>query len=255
MLPGKHQEPGAAARAVAQKECKAILHALASRKKIHVSIHEARKAIRRQRALLSLIEERLVDVAAIDRVFEHLGDSLSALRDAHVVIATAKRLAIKNGKEQWIPVIERLTDRRDTFINQALVRDRDFQRRRAKVERAAGQLADLSWQELTLDDLHDCLKRSRHRVAKAVKRTDSDPTADNLHRWRRRVRKLRMQMEAVVEIAPDLVKSSDGKKVKALHKLSDELGEQHDMQVLASLLRRMTDLPNRQALLQQLENE
>ncbi len=246
-------------QAAVHKECAAILRALASRHHIHVSIHGARKAIRRLRALLFLVEDRLPDAAAVDRTLERLGDSLSALRDAHVMVDTAEGLAARGKAKQWAAAIKRLVRRRDELIQQALARDVDFRRRRRVVERAAQQLGDMPWHELKTTDLRQALERSCHRVTKAEARAKADPLPANLHRWRRRVRKLRMQMEALARIEPDIAKDaakeSASKTAKALHKLSDQLGAFQDQQMLRNVLRRMRGLPHRAQIGRQLREE
>ncbi|EIL97305.1 hypothetical protein RHOFW104T7_02640 [Rhodanobacter thiooxydans] len=246
-------------QAAVHKECAAILRALASRHQIHVSIHGARKAIRRLRALLFLVEDRLPDAAAVDQTLERLGDGLSALRDAHVMVDTAEGLAARGKAKQWATAIKRLVRRRDGLIQQALARDVDFRRRRRVVERAARQLGDLPWHELEATDLRQALERSCHRVAKAEARAKADPLPANLHRWRRRVRKLRMQMEALTRIEPDIAKDaakeSASKAAKALHKLSDQLGAFQDKQMLRNVLRRMRGLPHRAQTARQLSEE
>jgi hypothetical protein len=246
-------------QAAVRKECAAILRALASRHHIHVSIHGARKAIRRLRALLFLVEDRLEDVAAVDRRLKRLGGSLSALRDAHVMVVTAEGLAARGKAKQWAAAIKRLVRRRDGLIQRALARDVNFRRRRRVVERAARQLADMPWHELEATDLRQALERSCHRVAKAEARAKADPLPANLHRWRRRVRKLRMQMEGLARIAPDIAKGvakeSASKAAKALHKLSDQLGAFQDKQMLRNVLRRMRSLPHRAQTARQLREE
>ncbi|HEV2621823.1 MAG TPA: CHAD domain-containing protein [Frateuria sp.] len=235
-------------RAMVRRECAAILRALASLHRVHLSIHRARKSIRHLRALLSLVDYGLAEAAAIDRVLERLGDSLSTLRDAHVIIATAETLAASDTSKQWQPAIDRLVQRRDALVQRSLARDIDFHRRRAAVERAARQLDDMAWARVKPKDIQQRLAHSSRRVAKAETRAKADPTTQNLHRWRRRVRKLRMQIEALSEIAPEIVqnavKESASKKLKELHRLSDQLGALRDEQMLRNVLRRMSDLPH-----------
>lgn len=246
-------------QAAVRRECAAILRALASRHHIHVSIHGARKAIRRLRALLFLVEERLEDAAAVDRRLVRLGDSLSALRDAHVMVDAAQGLAAKGRPKPWAAAIHRLLRRRDELMQQALARDPDFLRRRRVVERAARRLGELAWHELEAADVRQALERSCRRVAKAEGRAKADPVPANLHRWRRRVRKLRMQMEALARIDPglakDAAKDSPSKAAKALHRLSDQLGAFQDKQMLRNVLRRMRDLPHRTQTARQLHEE
>ncbi|MGO4550722.1 CHAD domain-containing protein [Lysobacter sp. 2RAF19] len=233
---------------MAMKSCRSLLRTLSSQRRVHTSIHSARKAIRRLRALLSLLA--FVDVEGSDHVLKRVGDSLSALRDAHVAVLTAQRLGKQGAKEAWSPVVVCLRRRRDVLIQRALVTDPGFQLRRARVERVARALAALPWQTLNAADLRSALKRSRRRVDQARRRAKADPSMQNLHRWRRRVRRLRMQLEALAQFAPDVAKKatkhSVESKTRSLQKLGDRLGQRHDEAVLQKLLRRLAD-PTRDA--------
>ena len=241
-----------AARALAHKECGTIQRALDSPAQVHEAIHSARKSIRHLRALLQLVEGRMPEVQRADRILQRVGDSLSRLRDAHVAIATASRFITEDEPEHWLPVVQHLTRRRDALLEKTLARDPAFARRRARIERVAQLLEQLDWTRIRARDLHHGLGKGQRRVEKAARRAARDPDPDNLHRWRRRVRKLRMQMEAVKRIAPDIAKSaaqsSTSKQLKALHTLSDQLGDCQDLDVLQTLLDRIPALPQRDHL-------
>ena len=104
------QQLGERARLLAREECRAIGRALAAKRRIHTGIHDARKAIRRLRSLLALVEARIPEATPIDQQLERLGDGLSHLRDAHVVVETARKVAGPHRK-QWAEAIERLEAR------------------------------------------------------------------------------------------------------------------------------------------------
>lgn len=246
---------GTAARALARarEEADAVLAALVPTADVHGSIHDARKAIRRLRALLQLVDQRL-DVGIADRILQRTGDSLSALRDAHATIGTAERFA-RRDHERWQPVVVALAQRRDALLATALVQDPGFERRRSWVRRALARIEAAPWHRLKAADLRRALERGRRRADKARKRARRDADADALHRWRRRVRKLRMQVEAVATIKPALVASLGGERhadqAERLHALSDRLGRRQDLDVLRTLLEGMPGLDDRDALLDQ----
>ncbi len=228
---------------MARGACRSILRALISHHRVHASIHDARTGIRRLRALLALLGDPFGEVDDIDRILQRVGKSLSALRDAHVAIATAERLSKQCRTQAWLPVIERLVLRRDGILRRALARDAWFQLRRARIERVASRLEAMDWRGLRAVDLRSALKRSRRRVGKAGRRVKRDPSAPNLHRWRRRVRKLRMQVDAIAQIAPAVAKKQSKHAARAdarsLRKLADRLGRLQDEAVLRDILRRM----------------
>lgn len=233
-------------RSMVHLECGAILRALASTRRIHESVHEARKAIRRLRALLALIADaEWEDVDRIDRELQRLGDALSTLRDAHVAVGSAARLARRDAR--WAPLVDRLIAQRDAQLQQALDDDPGFQRKRDIVSRVDGRLDALPWESLQADVLRDGLERSRHRVEKAKKKAQADPTLDKLHRWRRRARRLRMQLNAFGD--------AGGSEAKGLHKVGDRLGALQDLRMLRKRIKRMPDLPHRDELLLYLFSE
>jgi len=238
---------GQALGALVRSECQAIIDALRAPTAVHVRVHEARKAIRRARALLALVEDGGggFDVGPAERILQRLGDGLSRLRDAHAAVETARSLAVQEGRKAWRPVIEALRERSNTLAARELARDPGFARRQSIVEGALHYLDAQPWGTLRATHLRAGLQRQRRRVERAARRARKDPGPDNLHRWRRRVRRLRMQLDAL----PQLGRGRHSPKAsRSLHQLSDALGRQQDLQVLAGLLRRQPGIPARAAL-------
>lgn len=255
-MPTRTTNPGDAMLALARRECQAIQRALANREDVSEGIHAARKALRRLRSLLAMAGDRVDGLDAPDRTLQRLCKGLSALRDAHAATVAARRLEGEGESASWQPLVEQLLRRRDTLLAQALARDPDFARRRRAVARLELALQRLDWTGLEAKHLRAALQRSRKRAAKAGRRADSSPTPENIHRWRRRARRLRMQLESTRTIAPALAKAvarpSLRRQLSALHKLGDELGWRQDMQVLLGLLTKARTVANRPPLLQEL---
>lgn len=238
------------------EECKAIVRALRASKAAHTRVHEARKAIRRTRALLALAEDgdAAFDVAPADRILQRVGDGLSTLRDAHAAMETAQALAKQDDRKRWRPVVDALRERSAALVARELARDPGFARRQATIAGALHYLDRLPWQEFKSAQLRDGLQRQRRRVDKAARRATRHPDAENLHRWRRKVRRLRMQLDAMPRLKPHGTQPTHATtKSKSLHKLSDALGHQQDLHVLAGLLRRLPDIAERPLLRQRLQ--
>jgi CHAD domain-containing protein len=255
--------PSQAAQALAEKihvlardECRAIGRALAAKHRVHDAIHDARKAIRRLRSLLALVEERIEAATPIDVQLEKLGDGLSLLRDSHVVIETARKVA-GGHRKRWKPAIETLQARRDERLAGMLASDPGFLKRRALVRRLEARLEFLDLSQLRLADVQQALEASQQRVHRAERQAAGDPTAENTHRWRRRVRRLRFQLEAVAKVSPAAVQKHSrkhpGHDPKALRRLGDNLGARRDEHMLESALRRMRGLSHRPQMLAQID--
>ncbi len=258
MASERSEKPGHAAHALAKRECQTILRALALGKHPNAAVHRGRKAIRRLRALLALIEPRFDTLESADRSLQRLGDSLSKLRDAHVATEIAQSMADLEWAPDWKPTIDHLTRRRDDKFAQAL-KDPGFERRRGTVRTAAETLDGLEWSKLNDKDLLKAVKAGHARVEKAEKRGKADPSAENCHRFRRRLRKLRMQLEALKIVAPDLAKVGKAlprsDSVKSLRKATDRLGRRQDVRSLQALVRAAAGVPHRDDVLAQLRTE
>ncbi|ROP80556.1 CHAD domain-containing protein [Stenotrophomonas rhizophila] len=250
---------GPAARVLAQRECDAIADALECQPDVHAAVHRARKTIRRLRALLALLDNSALTTTTADAALRRLGNGLSALRDAHVVVETCERLAAAQPAQPWKEVCRRLKARREKLLARALAHDPGFARRQAALLRIGTDLLAQPWGLLKAADVRRGLARSERRTANAAKRAARSHDAEDLHRWRRRVRRLRMQLEALPLLAPSRAVPIKGhgrnknKQARALHALSDQLGGQQDLRMVRNLVRVMPGLSERRALIEQID--
>lgn len=219
---------------------------LARRKDRHVAIHAARKSIRRLRSVLDLCHEALgPQVDDIDRQYRQIAASLSTLRDAQAVANTAGLLARAEGDGPWHQVFALLKQRRNAVLTDVLRSDPDFAERRASLDALAKAVRCLPWDNLGTDHLRKRIARSERRVARAERASADVPSMDNRHRWRRRLRRLRMQLQAIQsagKAAPALkaVRPDSGHaSIKTLSKRSDALGRQQDLRMLRCSLKEL----------------
>ncbi len=248
---------------LARKECRAAQRALANARRPHESVHVARKAIRRLRAVLSLAGERFGEIESADQALRRLGRGLSRLRDAHVIVCAARALAGNSDHAAWAPAVECLERRRARILAEAMASDPEFARRRARLQQVIDRLAPLRWETLTAADVHKTLQRSAKRAAKAQRRARLDPSAQVVHAWRRRARRLRMQLEAVSQLRVQSAKSAkhgldklaSDNQVKRLKALADQLGRFQDLQLLQRVLRGLRVLRDQPVLKAQLQRE
>ncbi len=212
---------------------------LARRKDRHAAVHAARKSIRRLRSVLDLCRDALgPQVEGIDRQYQQIAASLSPLRDAQAVANTAGLLARADGCGPWHQVFALLKRRRNAVLADVLRTDPDFAERRASLDALAKAVGSLPWDNLGTDHLLQRMARSERRVAKAERASADVPSMANRHRWRRRLRRLRMQLQAMQtagkaapalkSLRPDIGHAS----IKTLSRQSDELGRQQDLRML-----------------------
>lgn len=253
---------GQALAALAAAECRVIERALGPTRDRDRAVHRARKAIRRLRALLAVAGAGLGDaLAPIDRSLQRLARSLSPLRDLHVAVTVAQKLATGDDAPAWGTAIVQLQAQRAQLWATALAADPMFARRRAGVRALAHALAALPWRRVKRGALHDALARSERRMAKAEACAREDGRTPAIHRWRRRTRRLRMQLELKLRLQGRAARDG-GKSPSQLHRAigrlkrqTDALGWRQDLQLLRRQLGRLPDPPQAGVLRQRLRRE
>lgn len=228
---------------IASRQAHEVRQALEKKRDRHLAVHAARKAIRRLRATLALGRDVFgAEFAAIDGSLDRLADGLSTLRDAQVVVEAAVKLA-NDHHPHWKKISAQLKHRRDLLLDTALLRDPDFSKRRARINRIELAIADLPWTELTRKVMRNAVLHSLKRLEKAhgVARAEGSPMS--IHRWRKRVRRLRLQLETLNGTADSASRKGleavkrKVKSTRSLRRLVDRLGWRHDLQVLRSSIR------------------
>ncbi|MFZ0872193.1 MAG: CHAD domain-containing protein [Rhodanobacter sp.] len=234
--------------ALAQKECRAIGKALANKRNRHSAVHEARKAIRRLRCLLALIRDSVGDdTSKIEQALKSQSKRLSALRDAQVVAVLAEKLAANDNTGEWTAAARELAERRDALLASELAQDPGFAHRIAAIHDVATVLGQLHWKRIAPNALRRAIKKSRRRVLRAEHATKQMVSNANLHRWRRCVRRLRLQLVAIAALNRSQgtkvchVSTHQGESVKALTHLAEQLGRRQDIQVLRSAFKTFSD--------------
>ncbi|WP_257386354.1 CHAD domain-containing protein [Tahibacter caeni] len=233
----------------------------------HGAVHEARKAVRRFRSVIALCRSaapELVDAA--DATIRRVGKRLSRLRDAHVATETVAGLRhhAEHG-DAWRALHAALKQERDTRLEAMLADDPGFAGLRKRVLRVARTVAGAQFTSLADETVLLALRASAARMQKAERDARERPGAALRHRWRRRVRRLRLQLECLEEIARDGLPAVRAKarwvlsealetmpSVVTLERLADRLGRQQDLVNLRAALRRNDALPSRDVLLRAL---
>lgn len=234
---------------------------------LHTGVHEARKAARRFRAVVALADAAVgsgADEAAT--AVRRVGKRLSRLRDAHVASEAAAAFASPSaGAEQARLLRRRLRDQRDTLAADVLKRDPELRRKRRQIRKARQALQSSAWGDISTPQLLQALQHSAQRLRRAEGDAHDSRSLALRHRWRRRVRRLRMQLQILAEIAQDrawppaaraaarwaLNEAADTLPGAAeLHALGDVLGQQQDRALLRRAVRAGFEPGERDALLQ-----
>ncbi|MBD9480278.1 CHAD domain-containing protein [Pseudoxanthomonas sp. PXM02] len=234
---------GERAAALAAADVQVLASALAIAPADPAGVHEARKSVRRLRSLLQLGRRALGRdaVDAIDLDLRLLAGDLSALRDGQVVQDTARQMVYATtdpgDRANWDALLALLVERQQQRLADTLHDDPGFMRRQAQAHRQAERLQQLRWHRLHADDLRHALERSIRRQARAEATALTSGNVDDLHDWRRRSRRLRMQLSALrkLHVRPH-GDSRDTLSLRHVAKLVDQLGALQDLALLSQAL-------------------
>ena len=199
------------------------------------SIHEARKSIKKLRGLLRMLAPVLGPSAKTDiAVLGELGRALSEFRDAAALIETVDLLAQHSrGPQVW----EQLADVRRTLRRRAekTCNRTDLRSslehgivglRRLKRGTASWKLGD------GFDAIAPGLKRSFRRGKKALRKAREEQSAERFHDLRKRVKDRWYQARVLESLWPHPALTPE----KALRDLQEDLGDDHNLEVLRSLI-------------------
>ncbi|GLQ94925.1 CHAD domain-containing protein [Dyella acidisoli] len=250
---------GPALGALAARECRLLQRALAMRKKREEGIHQARKACRRLRSLLPLLPpDRPID--ALDRSLKRLARSLSPLRDAHIAARTAHLLATAHETRFTPEVIQAFDERSNALLEDALKDDPNWRHRRTDAQRIAATVSAMPWQSIRPAWAQEAVKRAERKAKRAQEKALLERTSDTSHRWRRRARKLRYQLEFLRKARrmADMKKERTkhyGEQAKHLSDLTDQLGWRQDFQIFLDAVAQLSDSPGVRALRRELKSK
>ncbi|MGI8904248.1 MAG: CHAD domain-containing protein [Solirubrobacteraceae bacterium] len=199
------------------------------------AVHGARKSLKKERSLLRLgrgaldTDQRRIEMST----FRDAGRKLGGARDADVMIQAlddvAERYVGQVPQATFAALRERLGLQREA-ARVALV---DSPATREVVEELkAARLRIENWSPRRggWPAISGGLLRSYRRGRKAFERARAQPTSENLHDWRKRAKDLWYHLRLLEAMAPLTMHAHAGEA----HRLSDLLGDDHDLSVLAA---------------------
>ncbi len=200
--------------------------------RVHQGVHQARKSLRRTRAILALGAAMLGPGAElIDREVRRVNRRLSGMRDTQALVETLDRLIAKGKPPEALPVLRRArrtaASARAESARRELASDPALARKRALLSTLRAALPALPWDALTETRVRDTLADGMAQIDIAGARAQATGRDADWHRWRRRVRRLSQQHRALGSLIDDI--GAARRRVKTLAEL---LGEGQDYALL-----------------------
>jgi CHAD domain-containing protein len=222
------------------------------------SVHEARKAGKRVRALLRLVRSELNEKVFTyeDRTLRDTGRMLATTRAAASMVNVAEDMVDLYGEflaeGTFRELVHRLKRRRELIRLQSMEDPKLVVRVVRNLEKAHNRYASWAvdrdarsvyglgirdeYKAISLG-LTETYTRGRREMVAAYRQ----PTDHNFHEWRKRVKYLRHQMEFLAPLWPEMIVGT----AVTLDRLGFLVGEDHDLGELVTLLHDRPDLcPN-----------
>jgi len=199
----------------------------------HATVHQVRKRCKKLRGLVRLVRPAFGGYKAENAAARDAARALSGLRDTEALIEAYDALVARYGEEvdrrAFAPVRRRLTLRQQEAadgadVERALAAVRDDMA--AARERAAGWRLDEV--ENGFDALAGGLAKTYRRARKAMAGAREAPTEETVHEWRKRAKYHWYHARLLAPMWPGPMRAHRD----AAKRLSDMLGDHHDLAVL-----------------------
>ena len=231
----KRDEAGTrSARRIARDRVKSALKTLGPGKISDSAVHAARKDLKKARAVLRLLRDALGEPtykkenAALRDAARPLGD----VRDGRVLVDALSSLVKYYGAPaSALPLtrFQRALNRRRTELRREVLDKpsqlRDARKKLRQIRSRSGQwrVGRHGWSVLGAG-----LKRTYSQGRDAFRMARTAPTSEHLHEWRKQTKYFWHQLQVFEPLWPGPL----GKLVDETHKLTDFLGDDHDLAVL-----------------------
>lgn len=201
------------------------------------AVHETRKAIKRLRALLQLIRHGVNpdDLRREKQRLRHVAHSLAGARDAQVMLETACKLkdgplseTAQGASQLLIGLLEK-----QRVSAEAKLSTKAGTLPLAELEQARAAMRTLPLDSLTLDKVFDAFTEAYRRGRKRHAALRADSHDEGFHDLRKDVQKHWRHLQLFSEAWPKTMRPY----VSLARSLSETLGEDHDLAVLAVYVR------------------
>lgn len=195
------------------------------------AVHEARKDMKKLRALLRLTRGELGKdtVARENACFRDAARELAGTRDSDVMLATLGALELPAGHGWELRKLIQAGQARDGADD----REAGSRRAVAILKEARKRVDGWPLERDSFDALGDGLERTYRRGRRDFEAALAAPTVEALHEWRKRAKELWYHQALLRPLWPPVMEAVGDEA----HALSDRLGDDHDLAVLAAWVR------------------
>jgi CHAD domain-containing protein len=200
------------------------------------AVHGARKDMKKLRALLRLVRGELGEqrFARENACFRDAARELAGARDADVMVETLGSLELPAGLGWELRKVIQASRERDGAGADREAATRDAI---AILKEARKRVGDWPLEDDSFEALAGGLRRTYRRGRRDFKAARAEPSVEALHEWRKRVKDLWYHQTLLRRLWPPVMTAVGDEA----HELSDRLGDDHDLAVLADWFKEHTE--------------
>jgi CHAD domain-containing protein len=228
-------------RRIVAKQLDALIAIFSRKKRMSQfkAAHEARKRLKKLRALLRLVHDAIGDklFKEHNKLFRDAGRALSTFRDASVLLGSFDQLLDhfhQRPSSSSLKLIRThlLKRRRELLHHESYSSQLHQTIKRLQTVKRDSRLWKLKWEGWSA--VRAGLQKTYRDGRKAFQTAESNPRDNKLHEWRKRAKDLCHHLQLLSDIWPSKVKAM----ADEAHELADWLGDDHDLAMLREALAR-----------------
>lgn len=199
-------------------------------------IHEARRHVKKTRALIRLLQPALGQAfSASNRRLRLASHLLAPIADGEAIVDTVERVGRRYPGRLSSASVARVRAallERERRIDRKASLDRVLQRAAAVLKTERERIAGATLNARGFHAIAPGLERSLRRLRIAAAQANAEPTAENYHRWRRRVKDVWLQ----ARLLESRCAGGLHREERRLEALDGCLGEHHNVVLLEQVL-------------------
>lgn len=204
----------------------------------HETVHEVRKRCKKVRGLIRLVRPELGDTYQIENAFfRNAARTLSPLRDATALLEAYDALMDHYGegidRRAFGPIRAALTRHRKDLVRTDESIDERLADFRDDMETVRKRIAKWKIDAEEFDAVAGGLKKTYGRGRDAMRSAYDQPTDERFHEWRKRVKYHMYHTRLLRPLWPKVM----AERARQLNRLSDLLGDDHDLAVFRKTIR------------------
>lgn len=203
----------------------------------HRAVHHFRKRAKKFRGLVRLVRPALGDVYQHEnRWFRDAARRFSHVRDAHVLVKTAELLRVQADDSRDREILEdvekHLEERREYLTEKSLGVVQALRELGEQLPSARDRISDWTVTDESFDCIAGGIKKTYRRGLKACRKANRRNSNERLHEWRKRTKYHWYHMRLLRDVWTPVLTA----RLQAADRLSDLLGDDHDLAVFRTTL-------------------